>query len=83
MFFHGQNVSIGQRSPMMRIFLFLLFLCIFFQCAMRYPSNPYTQVTLAILRLGDSGRFIRPIVCASYLPFRIRLCTLTAGVDSS
>jgi hypothetical protein len=29
MFFHGQNVSIGQRSPMMRIFLFKLFCVIF------------------------------------------------------
>jgi len=28
-FFHGQNVYLGQRSPIMRIFLFLLFLCYF------------------------------------------------------
>jgi len=63
-FFHGQNVYLGQRSPIMRIFLFLLFCVWFFQCAMRYPSTPYLQVTLPRLFLGYSGRFIRPIVCA-------------------
>jgi hypothetical protein len=34
--FHGENVSLGQRSPIMRIFLFFLG---FFQCAVRYPPN--------------------------------------------
>jgi len=38
-FFHGQNVYLGQRSPIMRFFLFLLFF-VFFQCTVRYPSNP-------------------------------------------
>jgi hypothetical protein len=61
-FFHGQNVSLGQRSPIMRIFLLLLFYVCLFQCAVRYPSTPYSQVALPILHLGYSGRFIRPIV---------------------
>jgi len=39
LFFHGQNVYLGQRSPIMRIFLFLLFV-IFFQCEVKYLSNP-------------------------------------------
>jgi len=30
---------------------------------MRYPSTPYTQDPLPILRLRYSGRFICPIVC--------------------
>jgi len=37
---------------------------LFFQCEVRYLSTPYSHVTLPILRLGYSGRFIRPIVCA-------------------
>jgi len=28
LFFHWQNVCIGRCSPIMRIFLFLLFLCV-------------------------------------------------------
>ena len=28
-FFHGQNVYLCQRSPITRIFLFLLFFCVF------------------------------------------------------
>jgi len=44
-------------------FSFLTFFLCFFQCEVRYPSTPYLHVTLPILRLGYSGRFIRPIVC--------------------
>jgi len=43
-FFHGQNVSLGQRSPIMRIFLFLLFLCVFFSVRGEVCINPYSQV---------------------------------------
>jgi len=36
---------------------------VFFQCEVWYPSAPYLHVTLPILLLGYSGRFIRPIEC--------------------
>jgi len=46
-------------------FSFLTFFCVFFQCAVKYPSiYTYLHGTLPILHLGYSGRFIRPIVCA-------------------
>ena len=45
-------------------FSFPTFFVLFFQCAVKYPSTPYLHVTLPILHLGYSGRFVRPIVCA-------------------
>jgi hypothetical protein len=43
-------------------FPFLTFLCVFLRGEV--SINPYLHVTLPILLLGYSGRFIRPIVCA-------------------
>jgi len=39
-FFHGQNVYLGQRSPIMRIFLFLLFCVCFFSVRGEVSINP-------------------------------------------
>jgi len=49
-------------------FILRTFFCVFFQCAVRYPSTPYLHDTLSIHPLGYSGRFVRPIVCANCLP---------------
>jgi len=62
MFFHGQNVSIGQRSPIMRIFLFFLF-CFFFSARWSIHQTPDLHVPLPIFHLGYFGRFVRPMVC--------------------
>jgi hypothetical protein len=41
--FHGENVSLGQRSPIMRIFLFFFFVCVF-SVRGEVCINPYSQV---------------------------------------
>jgi len=47
----------------MRIFLFLLFLCVFFLSTRQsIHQTRYLQVTLPALLLGYSGRFVHPIV---------------------
>jgi len=68
-------------------FFFSFSLFVFFQCPVRYPSTPYTQVTLPVLRFGYSGRFIRPIVCRACrkrqqrrLKRRCGRCTETEGL---
>jgi len=45
-FFRGQNVNWGQRSPIMRIFLFVLFFCVYFSVHGKVLINSYLQVTL-------------------------------------
>jgi len=47
------------------------------------PSGRFFYDFPLSILLGYPGRFIGPIVCASYLPFRIRLCTLNARAESS
>jgi len=61
-FFRGQNVNWGQRSPIMRIFLFLLFFVFIFQCTVKYSSTPTSKLHYPDFFLGYAGRFIRPIV---------------------
>jgi len=59
------------------------FLSLFFQCAVKYPPiDTFLQVTLAILLLGYSGGFTRPILCQLTVQI-IRNCVFTFGTNES
>jgi len=78
--FDGGIFFINKTFPLASVLrlcaFFFSYFFVFSNVRWSIHQTAYFQVPLPILLLGYSGRFIRPIGCASYLPFRIRLCTL-------
>jgi len=62
-FFHGEDVYLGQRSPSVRIFLFLLFPVFFFQCEVSVAMDGVQQRSGAGWRITFQRAYAARLWC--------------------